>query len=88
MTCRINKIGNANRGESEPRQFRDVLLGRVGAIQVGREGTRTVKLDDGTTNEIPNHMPVWDVTFSSPKSVSVMACVQENVEPKTKGGAK
>ena len=27
---------------------------------------------------IPNHMPGWDVTFSAPKSVSIMALVHKD----------
>jgi conjugative relaxase-like TrwC/TraI family protein len=66
------------RGEIDPRTFRDVLLGRIGAVQVGREGTRKVEIENGTTREIPNHMPGWDVTFSAPKSVSIVALVQKD----------
>lgn len=66
------------RGEIDPRVFRDVLMGRIGAVQVGREGTRKVENEDGTTKEVPNHMPGWDVTFSAPKGVSVMALVYKD----------
>jgi len=66
------------RGEIDPRVFRDVLAGRIGAVQVGRDGTRTIEKEDGTTKEIPNHMPGWDVTLSAPKSVSIMALVHKD----------
>jgi len=54
---------------------------------------RINKTENGTTKEIPNHMPGWDVTFSAPKSASIAALVhkdeaRDSLEPKTKGGAK
>jgi hypothetical protein len=61
---------------------------------------RINKIEDGTTKDIPNHMPGWDVTFFAPKSVSIVALVhkrilqgvvdwaRESLEPKAKGGVK
>lgn len=63
------------RGEIDPKDFRNVLEGRIGGQQVGNPGTRTVKGTDGVEREVANHAPGWDVTFSPPKSVSVAALV-------------
>lgn len=66
------------RGEIVASKFHDVLLGKIGSQQVGREGTRTVTLPDGSTKKIPNHTPGWDATFDAPKSVSLAALVNRD----------
>lgn len=66
------------RGDIDPQDFHDVLAGKAGGQQVGREGFREVKQPDGSTKKIPNHTPGHDMTFSAPKSISIAALVNKD----------